>query len=228
MLFIGVVVVVLSSTAFMVNDLLTLRQNMASDLEVQTKITAENTLAALQFEDEITAEQTLNALSKHPFVILAEVYPKQSEQAFASYIRDNTNPTLLGDIRSYNMRYSSQYLQYSQPLRTPTDEYIGDIVLMFDRELLYQRVYSYIMIAIVIVIVSVLTAFLLAANLQGVITKPILSLVNLTIACLAKKTTPCERTQIIKMSLEPWLVVLMKCSKRFSNVMRSSLNIANT
>ncbi len=181
MLLISGVVLLLSSTAFMVNDLLTLQATMETDLQVQTQITASNANAALQFDDPETANHMLSALAADHYVVLAQIFSENSNEPFATYLRTHTAmPELLGAVRSHQLYSSSAFLQYSLPIHSPNDEYQGDIVLILDRDLMYERIYSYISIALAIIFVSALIAFLLSTALQGVITRPILTLVDLT------------------------------------------------
>jgi diguanylate cyclase (GGDEF)-like protein len=181
MLLISSVVLLLSSTAFMVNELLTLQVTMASDLRTKTHITASSSAAALHFEDNDSAISTLKALETDPFIVMAQIFSNRHKEPFATYLRKNTQkPNLLGDIKTHQFYYAHAYLQYSTPIKSPENEYLGDIVVMLDRNLLYQRIRTYISIALGIVLFSVLIAFLLSTALQRIITRPILSLVELT------------------------------------------------
>jgi diguanylate cyclase (GGDEF)-like protein len=181
MLLISSVVLLLSSTAFMVNELLTLQATMDSDLRTKTRITASSAASALHFHDAETAIYALKALEADHSIVMAQIFSNRQSEAFATYVRKKTvKPALLGDIKTHQLYYSHAYLQFSMPMKSPENEHQGDIVLLLDRNLLYQRIRTYISIAFGIVLVSVLIAFLLSTALQGVITRPILSLVDLT------------------------------------------------
>jgi len=176
-------VLVLSSVAFIINDLLTLQKTMARNLEVQTKVISANAIVPLMFNDQKETKEVLNALTENEQMALAQIYKGVNSaeyQLFASYIRlGNNTPSLIVDSKQYGLTVSAKFLQYSQPMFSPNSEQVGTIVLMLDRREMYVRIQRYISIAIAIVLASVLIAFLLSARLQRVITKPILTLADL-------------------------------------------------
>jgi len=181
---VSVAVLVLSSVAFIINDLLTLQKTMARNLEVQTRVISANAIVPLMFNDQEETKAVLMALTENEQMVLAQIYKgkKTSEyQPFATYLRlGNKSPALIADSTHYGLTISPKFLQYSQPMFSPNSEQVGTIVLMLDRREMYVRIQRYISIAIAIILASVLIAFLLSARLQRVITKPILTLANLT------------------------------------------------
>ena len=181
-LFVSIIVLLLSSSAFIVNDLVSLQTKIRSDLEIQTRVIAENVLPSLDFDDEQGAADTLKALMQNERMILALVYSKKEEQEkpFAVYLRQETDmPVLLGDYKQYQFFSNNLFLQYSQPLISPQGKEIGSIVLILDYSELHDRVRWYIAIAVMIILAAVFIAALLSARLQRIVTHPILSLVDI-------------------------------------------------
>lgn len=182
-LFISGVVLLLATTAFIINDLIVLQTTMERTLKVQTKITAANTVSPLQFGEDYQdeAKKTLKALEKDDYIVLAQIYKFNEQQPFATYLRQGTPmPQLLGDFREYELLSSHQFLQFSQPMLLPnSQEIIGSTVLLLDWQPLYDHIQSYVSIAITISLVSVLIALFLSTWLQSLVTSPILSLAAL-------------------------------------------------
>ncbi len=182
-LLISGIVLLLSTTAFIINDLIVLQMTMERTLKVQTRVTTANAVTPLQFGDDYRdeARKILKALEKDDYIVLAQIYKFGEQKPFATYLRSNaTMPPLLGDFKRYELISSSQFLQFSQPMIVPgSREVLGSIVLLLDRQPLYDHIQSYIGIAITIALVSVLIAFFLSTWLQSLVTSPILSLASL-------------------------------------------------
>lgn len=183
-LFISGMVLLLSSTAFIVNDLQMLDKMMISNLEIQTKIAGTYATSAVEFEDEeVIKKDVLDALGEDKHIVSAQIYTnltddKRPTSHVYTYLRaDQTQvPHLLGDITQYKLLYSKHYLQYSLPIWSANHEQIGVIVLILDRELVYMQLKMYFIIAVIIVLVSALIGILLSSRLQRIISDPILNL----------------------------------------------------
>lgn len=178
-LFTSLFVLVVSSAAFMVNDLWVLNNSMEKNLEVQTNIIKVNITPFLQFDDKEGATEILKGLGENADVVLAQAYKGQN--LFATYMRSSLPRFgLVASPNYYKLTSSPQYLQYAQPILSPNNEVLGALVVILDRSALYQRIQNYMTIALVIILVSALIALILSAYLQYIITRPILSLVKIT------------------------------------------------
>jgi diguanylate cyclase (GGDEF)-like protein len=178
-LFTSVFVLVLSSSAFMVNDLWALNQSMEKNLAIQTNIIKVNITPFIQFDDNEGTAEILKGLGENADVVLAQVY--KEGHIFATYVRKGSPQTGLISSPSYHkVTSSNQYLQYAQPILSPNQEILGTLVVILDRQALYQRIHHYITIALVIILVSTLIALILSSYLQYIITRPILALVKIT------------------------------------------------
>ncbi|MEK7989737.1 MAG: EAL domain-containing protein [Thiotrichaceae bacterium] len=178
-LFTSLFVLILSSSAFMVNNLWVLNNTMEKNLEVQANIIKVNITPFLQFNEAEDAADILKGLEANVDVVLAQVY--KENHLFATYMRkDLAQFGLIAAPNDYKLTSSRQYLQYAQPILSPNYEELGALVVMLDRQALYQRIQHYIMISLVIIFVSGLIALILSAYLQYIITRPILALVEIT------------------------------------------------
>lgn len=178
-LFTSLFVLVLSSGAFMVNDLWVLNNSMEKNLEVQTNIIKVNLTPFLQFDDAEGTAEILKGLGENVNVVLAQVY--KGPTLFATYMRrDLPQFGLISSPHNHKLSSSPQYLQYAQPILSPNQEVLGTLVVILNRRALYQRIQHYMSIALVIILVSGFIALILSAYLQYIITRPILSLVKIT------------------------------------------------
>lgn len=181
-LFISGIVLLLSSTAFIVNDLQMLDKMMTSNLEIQTQIAGAYTASAVEFDDEEVIKGIFEVLAEDKHIVLAQIYSDSSDEKLTSpiytYLRaDQTAPPpLLGDIAQHQLQYSNAYLQYSLPIQSPNGDEVGTIVLVLDRELIYIRLRIYLTIAVMIILASSIIAVLLSSRLQHIISAPILKL----------------------------------------------------
>ena len=71
-----------------------LRSQFVTNLELQMRIVANNTIAALLFRDQVAATETLSTLSASPDVDAVALYGLQ-QQRFAQYERRGNTPEAL-------------------------------------------------------------------------------------------------------------------------------------
>ncbi|AUI69319.1 EAL domain-containing protein [Beggiatoa leptomitoformis] len=174
------IVLLFSSTAFMINDLISIQRAMENDIEVQTNMTAVSISFRVHFDDVEQTTNLLNALSEHNSIVLAQVYKYPETTVFASYQRPSaTTLQLIAPHQEHNLVSSVKYLQFSKPLYSPNQDYLGDLVLLADRQPFYDRIKIYTSIALIIIIISAFMAFLLSSRLQHIITAPILKLAKM-------------------------------------------------
>ena len=181
-LFISLVVLVLSSMAFMLHDLWSLQKNLERKLKVQTAVTGLNIVSPLQFDDPRDATEVLASLSEDSDIVLAQVYSANNTTIpFAMYLRKQTPlPTLLGDFEQPQIVSSRDFIQCSQIVVSPNGDNVGLLVLLLDRQAIYDRILWYTMVVILIITVSLLFAIFLSTRLQRIITRPISELAELT------------------------------------------------
>jgi diguanylate cyclase (GGDEF)-like protein len=89
-LFISGVILLLSSTLFVTNDIRTLRQLMEHRLQVQARIIAYNSTSAVEFHDPDDAGRTLAGLRADPHILAARLYDVEGKR-LVSYQRQSSH-----------------------------------------------------------------------------------------------------------------------------------------
>lgn len=175
------VTIVLTSTAFMINDVVTFRFAMKHEFTILARITAANCQAALDFKDADTANETLAALKMNPNVVSACVLDHKGA-LLARYNRDG-HAAVCGS--SYDDRtgafFEDRHLIVRESIRSG-QKTIGSVCIKSDLKRLYGRLARNIAIVLLIVALAILLAFVMASMLQRLISGPILNLLETTSA----------------------------------------------
>ena len=169
------VALLLACAAFLTYDLMTFRQHTADALLGDAQIMAVNCAAAVMFNDSGSAEETLAALRVHGEIVAARVYTRHGD-VFATYLRDGTSQALIqSDLRPAGHYFEAGHLLLFQPI-VFDQEIVGTVYI--DSELLglYRRAHRYAGIALAVMAVSLLGAFLLSLGLRRIVSEPILRL----------------------------------------------------
>jgi methyl-accepting chemotaxis protein len=167
--------VLVACTVFAVYDITTFRLSMANDLITLAEIVGANTSAALTFSDKEAAHEILSSLTARPHIVEACIFTPD-RRVFARYSRpgsdpDFTPPPLLPE----GISNVSGHMLIFRLIRLDGGP-IGAIYMKYDLGLLYARAARFAGIILVVMLVSLLTAYLLASHLQSAISGPILEL----------------------------------------------------
>jgi two-component system sensor histidine kinase/response regulator len=167
--------VFVACTVFAVYDITTFRLSMANDLITLAEIVGANTSAALTFSDREAAHEILSSLTARPHIVEACIFTPDG-RVFARYSRpgsdpDFTPPLLLPE----GVSNVSGHMLIFRLIRLDGGP-IGAIYMKYDLGLLYARAARFAGIILVVMLVSLLTAYLLASHLQSAISGPILEL----------------------------------------------------
>ena len=172
--------------AFGAYDFLTYRRQTLHNLATLGEAIAANSTAALAFENPDDAREVLAALRADPHVVAATLYTRAGV-SFASY------PTAYlashGGLRSATRlqdgyRFESGYLIGVQPVVQGTRR-MGTLYLKSDLGALYDWFQSFAIIAALVLGISYVVAYLLAARFQRQISRPILMLTD-TVSAIAE------------------------------------------
>jgi signal transduction histidine kinase len=185
-MFTCVAALVVAGSAFIVWEQITLRSSMARNISIQAAITADNCKAALAFEDDKDAEETLKTLRAESSIIFGCVYNIKGE-TFAYYQRDNIDNRMhLPKPQKDGYSFSGGFLTVFQNIILDGEK-IGTVCLRSDLNLISEMLKrSAGIIGIVLLFVS-LMAYLMSANLQKIISRPILRLADVTKSISQKK-----------------------------------------
>jgi PAS domain S-box-containing protein len=164
--------VLMACAIFAVYDRISFRRSLRSQLVTVAAITGSNTTAALAFDDPKSAAEILNSLSSQAHIAEACIYTPNGH-VFATYARSGsesqfTPPAPGADGTSIR----SGYMVLFHQIRL-NGERIGTIYLRSDLEEMKSRATLYTEIVSGVILVSFVTAFLLASRLQRVISEPI-------------------------------------------------------
>ncbi len=165
-------VLLLSCSAFIVYEVVTLRKGMMDAYLTRAKIIAANSTASLAFQNSDDAAQVLGALKTDPRVTASCLYDSQGK-VFAKYPVDA--PAGLFPAAHGNSGYRGASLEIFCPI-VQGDRNLGTVYIQSNLSELSERFHAYAWLAAVIVAASVLTAYLLSRALQGQISTPILDL----------------------------------------------------
>ncbi len=189
MLLTSIIVLTLSSVLFIINDMITFRRAMVNDLSMLAEVIGSNCIGALSFNDREFAEKALTALRVNPHVVCACIHNSEGE-LFAGYLnagldRDSSSPECNGfhQVEALEGKGDGHYFQkdflevfHSIVLDGQT---IGTIFIRSDLQALYSRLKLYAGAGGIIMLVSMLAAYLLSSRLQRIISEPILSLTQM-------------------------------------------------
>jgi PAS domain S-box-containing protein len=173
-------VVLLSVSAVSINAFTVAKDQFETHALASARVMANTSNAALLFQDTEVADQLLKALSQEPSVLQAVIFNKDSS-FFAGYQKfkseeESFPESLKGDY--IDLEWTSKTLIIIVPV-VQDDEEIGFFQMIADTSSLNQVIEQGIFVGISVLGVAILLSIALWAISQGIISKPILSLVQL-------------------------------------------------
>jgi PAS domain S-box-containing protein len=174
--------VLLACIGFTVSGLLNFRSRLVGDLSTIAQVIGSNSTAALTFGDRHAAHEVLSALRAKPSIIAAGIYTERGVP-FAQYEPNAaiSIPRIVLQDGIYD-RGDRVELFYGILL---DHERIGTLYIAADIRDRNARLKQYGEIAAGILLLSLLTAFVLATRLQGRISRPIVEMAR--VAALVSK-----------------------------------------
>lgn len=197
---VSLLLLILISITLITYERIKLTQNMHTDLVALAKIMAYNTRIGLLYYDTETAKDTLASLRTKPNILVAHVFNSAGE-TFATYLREPPSPyppekhseKIVSDenIPQHIRFYLHEGVNYSSAAQmdnvfmldddhadvfqqiTHENSVIGTVYIQSDLREFDERLYWYIGIMFVIMLVSLIIALLLAMRLQQIITAPV-------------------------------------------------------
>ena len=175
MVFICVVTLALVFITILALDRIRFRESAVNNLSSLTRVIVENSAASLSFGDSIAASQILATLIAVPSIELACVYDATG-RLFALYRRSDINQSA---PPSSAMVYGQILTNDSIGVFAPVDiggDHLGSVFLRSDLRELTARQRQYTEIVTIVLIASLVVAFLLATVLQKIISGPLMGL----------------------------------------------------
>ena len=166
---------VLASVSFLAYDLFTFRRLMIRDLLTHAEIIGSNCTAAVSFEDARAATEVLGALAAKKEIMAAGVYLPDG-RLFARFARPDAG---LGDLPSHAAGDSAVFregrLEVFHEIRFQGED-LGTLFIESDMSQWNDRLQRYLGILGVLLVLSAGVTFAVSAELQGLISRPILEL----------------------------------------------------
>jgi len=178
-------VIMLTSTAalmlacagFMIYDAVTFRRSMTRQLETLAGVLGANSAAALDFGDASHAEEVLSALRFQRGILFGCIYTQEGK-VLAQYPATERRPEVampLGEIERFERDRLILFRRIEH-----RGEALGFICLESNLESLQERLWQYVGIAVVLLAVALLVAYLVSSRLERLISEPILDVVRAT------------------------------------------------
>ena len=163
-------------SAFFVYEFLTFRQAIVHQLSTVGEVIAANSTAALAFDNQDDAKEILSALKAEQHITAAALYDQQGK-LFAKYpssVSDKALPAVPGGNAGYRFQHLS--LIGFQPV-LQGDRQLGTLYLQLDTgAVMHQWLQNSIGLAVVVIVIAVVVAYLISRILQKQISQPILAL----------------------------------------------------
>ncbi len=163
-----------------------LRNNMMRNLLTQAAMVADNSKAAIAFQDPDDAEKILQALHVDSSIVFGGIYTKDNK-LFAAYYRGGAKVEVdPSDYLKTDFAFKGGFLTVTSPIildRVMT----GTVCIRMDLKPMNAMLMRNIQTITLVIVLSLLAAFLVSSRLQTVISNPILSLAQLAKAVSEEK-----------------------------------------
>jgi signal transduction histidine kinase len=183
-IFTSAIILLLVAVAFVISDVRTSRRNMVTDLFTLANLVGINSTAGLLFDNNETTEQNLATLKTNPHIIFTRVFSKDGNP-FAHYFRDGSKDDLAAlTLSEFDFFKSDQgyffeknYVDIFKNI-IYKGRMIGTVYIRSDLGVFDARLQWVGGIVFLVLLISLLLAFILASKLQKFITQPIENLLD--------------------------------------------------
>ena len=177
---------ILVGAIFIVWQWFSLRHSMVRTLSTQAKVIADNCKASITFEEPQDANDVLKALRTEPTIVFGGVYTIKGN-IFASYYRiDQDRNVSSVKIQTTGYFFKNKLLTVFEPI-TVEGRDVGIVCLRSTLSDLYQTLKRDIAVVVGALSVISLLIFLVSAELQKIISVPILDLAEVARVISEKK-----------------------------------------
>ena len=189
---ISIVTVVLVCVAFALYDRSTFKERYKENLSTLANIIGTNNVTALEFDDPDTAKEVLNTLKANTNVVAAALYDAAemggSAHAIPILFTEYASETALDQNEGAPRRAGSARQEYTsdnkhliivQEITGDDGAALGSILIKAHTQEIGKRIASILGLSAFILLVSAVVALLIAAYFQGMISGPILHLVDI-------------------------------------------------
>jgi signal transduction histidine kinase len=172
------VALLLACASFFAYDQYSFRRNLAHTLSAQAQIVGANSVSALTFNDPQSAANTLAALRSSPSIAVAAIIAPDGK-VFAKFARDASADIF--DVPSLPEGQQEEYWFRSNHLILVRqivfhNKDVGRVYIRADLKELDDRLYRYAAIALAVLLVSLIAAFLVSTEYRKSLAQPIAAL----------------------------------------------------
>ena len=171
----SVVVLLMTCTAFLAYDVFTFRQDSLRQLSTLGELVAANSTGVLAFDNQDDATEILSALKAERHIVAACLYDRQG-RLFARYPAGLASSAFPARPEPDGYHFEVGHLVGFAPVEQVLGQRLGTLYLKSDMAALYDRLRLYALIAILVIAVSSMVAYVLSRMLQRQISRPILAL----------------------------------------------------
>ncbi|MEZ5542568.1 MAG: EAL domain-containing protein [Pseudomonadota bacterium] len=172
---ISTVTLMIASFAFLTSDRLYSQKNVGDMLGVMADMIAANSAAALLFGDPVAASETLGFLEMQGNIQAGVIYDVDNE-IFAMYSKSGVDLKLPEpDAHGKNVLFRGDYVELFSDI-VYQGEKIGLVYLRSDMRTIHDRLAWFLGILAGVLLVSLLVAYSLSAQMQHIITAPLFRL----------------------------------------------------
>jgi signal transduction histidine kinase/ActR/RegA family two-component response regulator len=172
------VTLLLTCAAFFIYEFISFRQAEVRQLSTQADIIAANSTAALAFDNQNDAVETLSALKAERHIVAAGLYDKKGA-LFAKYPADLTADALPPSLQPDGYRFQGASLVGFAPIVQGKNDRLGTLYLRSDGGAITERFRLYGFIVGLVIVLSLLVAYVISSLLERHISRPILSLAGM-------------------------------------------------
>jgi len=167
--------ILVACVALAIYDTFAFRSAMESQLMSTAGIAGSNSTAALTFSDAGAAREVLGSLRSEPHIVQACIYDANGT-ALPKYARFDSDPDFAPPpVKAAGVEFTARQATLFEPIRF-SGEQIGTIYLKSDLGELYARAKRFLDIVVLVMAGTFVIAYILAAWLQRLISRPVLEL----------------------------------------------------
>ncbi len=171
----NVMALIIAVVLFSLNEVISLRNSMAREYRALGNVVAANSAAPLVFNIEMTATETLNTLAVQPEIMVAVTYDAEGKR-FAEYRRENMkNIPISAAMQADGIVFSLMYMDLYIPVISSTQQ-VGTVFMRVDTHRIYALLKNFSIITAFILLASLLGTYVVAMNMQSLISKPLINL----------------------------------------------------
>jgi len=172
---ISTVTLVIASFAFLTSDRLYSQKNVSDSLGIMADMIAANSAAAILFGDPAAASETLGFLKLQNNIEAGVIYDVDNG-IFAIYHKPGMSAQLPDPgPRAENVLFRGNYVELFSDI-IYQGEKIGAVYLRSDMRAIHDRLVWFLVIVAAVLLVSLLVAYSLSAQMQHIITAPLFRL----------------------------------------------------